>query len=139
MEFYDVVGQVLDLLQRQKRVSYRALKRQFSIDDDYIEDLKEEIIYAQQVAKDEDNRVLVWIGETGASPESVSQPNQPEHHPVVEQAQSVQETQSIEPHTPDAERRQLTVMFVDLVDSTRLSSELDPSNRSATFKYTLLN
>ena len=28
--------------------------------------------------------------------------------------------------TPDAERRQLTVMFCDLVDSTRLSSQLDP-------------
>src|SRR5262244_2710384 len=30
------------------------------------------------------------------------------------------------PHTPEAERRQLTVMFCDLVDSTRLSSQLDP-------------
>src|SRR5262249_50605923 len=28
--------------------------------------------------------------------------------------------------TPEAERRQLTVMFCDLVDSTRLSSQLDP-------------
>src|SRR5215475_11713091 len=31
-----------------------------------------------------------------------------------------------EPRTPDAERRQLTVMFCDLVDSTKLSSQLDP-------------
>src|SRR5262249_46134541 len=30
------------------------------------------------------------------------------------------------PSTPDAERRQLTVMFCDLVDSTKLSSQLDP-------------
>src|SRR5262249_50769308 len=30
------------------------------------------------------------------------------------------------PPLPDAERRQLTVMFCDLVDSTRLSSQLDP-------------
>ena len=36
MECYDVVGQILELLQGQGRVSYRALKRQFSIDDDYI-------------------------------------------------------------------------------------------------------
>ena len=29
-------------------------------------------------------------------------------------------------HAPEAERRQLTVMFCDLVDSTKLSSQLDP-------------
>ena len=32
------------------------------------------------------------------------------------------------PRTPDAERRQLTVMFCDLVDSTKLSSQLDPED-----------
>ena len=42
-DFYEVVEQVLALLQRQGRVSYRALKRQFGIDDDFIEDLKEEL------------------------------------------------------------------------------------------------
>ena len=31
-----------------------------------------------------------------------------------------------EPPLPEAERRQLTVMFCDLVDSTTLSSQLDP-------------
>src|SRR5262249_31619140 len=30
------------------------------------------------------------------------------------------------PSPPDAERRQLTLMFCDLVDSTKLSSQLDP-------------
>src|SRR5262249_41820898 len=33
---------------------------------------------------------------------------------------------SAQAHTSDAERRQLTVMFCDLVDSTKLSSQLDP-------------
>jgi TOMM system kinase/cyclase fusion protein len=33
-----------------------------------------------------------------------------------------------EPRSPDAERRQLTVMFCDLVDSTTLSSQLDPED-----------
>jgi class 3 adenylate cyclase/predicted ATPase len=32
----------------------------------------------------------------------------------------------VAPPTPDAERRQLTVIFCDLVDSTKLSSQLDP-------------
>jgi hypothetical protein len=54
MTFDDVLEQVITLLQRQGRVSYRALKRRFAIDDDYIEDLKEEIIHAQRLATDED-------------------------------------------------------------------------------------
>src|SRR5206468_6508582 len=32
----------------------------------------------------------------------------------------------LESHIPEAERRQLTVMFCDLVESTKLSSQLDP-------------
>jgi class 3 adenylate cyclase len=36
------------------------------------------------------------------------------------------ETAPVGPAPPDAERRQLTVMFCDLVDSTKLSSQLDP-------------
>src|SRR5215470_16812168 len=62
MKFSAVVEQVLELLQRQKRISYRALKREFELDDDYIEDLKAEIIDARQLAADEDGKVLVWIG-----------------------------------------------------------------------------
>jgi class 3 adenylate cyclase len=33
-----------------------------------------------------------------------------------------------EPRAPDAERRQLTVLFCDLVDSTVLASQLDPED-----------
>jgi hypothetical protein len=39
MTFDEILTQVLELLQRQGRVSYRALKRRFAIDDDYIGDL----------------------------------------------------------------------------------------------------
>jgi hypothetical protein len=36
MDFDDLLSQVLDLLQRDPRVSYRALKRRFGFDDGYI-------------------------------------------------------------------------------------------------------
>src|SRR6266566_7885378 len=62
MTFDEVLGQVLDLLQREGRVSYRALKRRFALDDDYLEDVKAEIIQAKRLARDEDGVVLVWIG-----------------------------------------------------------------------------
>jgi predicted ATPase len=63
MTFDEVLTHVLELLQRQGRVSYRALKRRFDLDDEYLEDLKAEIIQAQRLAVDEDGVVLVWSGE----------------------------------------------------------------------------
>src|SRR2546422_11709440 len=62
MTFDDILAQVLELLQREQRVSYRALKRRFDLDDNYLEDVKDELIYAKKFAVDEENRVLVWTG-----------------------------------------------------------------------------
>ena len=63
MTFDEILAQVLELLQREGRVSYRALKRRFGLDDDYLEDLKDELIKAKQLARDEAGAVLVWTGE----------------------------------------------------------------------------
>jgi hypothetical protein len=60
MTFEDILAQVIAVLQREQRISYRALKRRFTLDDAYLDDVKEELIYAKQLARDEDNRVLVW-------------------------------------------------------------------------------
>jgi hypothetical protein len=68
MTFDEIPGQVIQLLQRQGRVSYRALKRRFNLDDEYLEDLKAELIKAQHVAVDEDGEVLVWTGSPRRSP-----------------------------------------------------------------------
>ena len=63
MEFDALLAQVLDLLQREGRVSNRALNQRFQLNDEYIEALKDEIIEAKQQAIDRDGRVLVWIGD----------------------------------------------------------------------------
>jgi hypothetical protein len=68
MEFCAVLDQVIDLLRRRGRVTYRALKLQFGLDDEQVEALKEELLYAQQLARDEANRLLVWVGDPGAMP-----------------------------------------------------------------------
>ena len=60
MDFYEVLDQIIALLQRRGRVSYRALKRQFHLDDAYLEDLKEAILYAHAQMMVDDGRGLVW-------------------------------------------------------------------------------
>jgi hypothetical protein len=64
MEFEDILVQTIALLQRQGRISYGALKRRLHLDDAYLEDVKIELIEAQQLARDENGRLLVWAGET---------------------------------------------------------------------------
>ena len=62
MQFDDILTQVVELLQRQGRASYRALKLRFQLDDEFLAGIKEELIDAQRVARDEDGKVLVWTG-----------------------------------------------------------------------------
>jgi class 3 adenylate cyclase/predicted ATPase len=127
MDFYELLDDVLKLLHQRGRVTYRALKRQFHLDDEVLDDLKEEILYGQRLAVEEDGRVLVWTGGAGAAPPATSSP------PAFGEAAQVDQWTRVAPpssaaHTPEAERRQLTVLFCDLVDSTVLASQLDPED-----------
>src|SRR5262245_60663838 len=69
MTFDELLDQVIDLLQRQGRVSYGALRRRFDLDEDYLTDIKTELIEAQQIAADDGGKVLVWLGQEGNSDE----------------------------------------------------------------------
>src|SRR5215471_9547027 len=123
MDFAAIRTQVMELLQREGRVAYRALKLQFQLDDDTVAALQDDLIYAKKLAVDEEDRVLVWTGGMASAPTTASPIPSPAT-PDVSPAQS--EAAAVAPHTPEAERRQLTVLFCDLVDSTTLSSQLDP-------------
>lgn len=114
MDFYELLAHVVQVLQREGRTSYRALKRQLDLDEALLDDLKEELVF-KRLAIDEDGKGLVWTGTTVPGiahdgPTSVSEPAQ---------------------HSAEAERRQVTVMFCDLVDSTRLAQQLDPEQYRA--------
>ena len=74
MNFEEILDHAIAMLQRRGRVTYRTLKRQFQLDDDALEDLKEELIYGQRLAVDEDGRVLVWMGDASTSPALIPLP-----------------------------------------------------------------
>ena len=63
MRFRDILTEVIGWLQQDERLSYRALKRQFNLDEDDLEDLKLELIEVKQVAVDQDRKMLVWTGD----------------------------------------------------------------------------
>jgi hypothetical protein len=129
MDYDAILDQVVRLLQREQRLSYRVLKRRLQLDDETLEDLKEDLIYAKKLAMDEDGRVLIWTGGAGTPMAPMVTPSQPPHPPANEADQGAHiKSPSAEPRPPDAERRQLTVLFCDLVDSTALSSRLDPED-----------
>jgi class 3 adenylate cyclase len=121
--FEEVRAQVLALLQRENRVAYRVLKRQFALDDEYLEDLKADLIDAKRVAVDEGGKVLVWIGEeTEGETENRGNGESEKKQTPASDARP----QTLDARRADGERRQLTVMFCDLVGSTVLSAQLDP-------------
>ena len=46
MKFSEIVEQASGLLQRKGKVTYGALKREFDLDDEALNDLKEELLFA---------------------------------------------------------------------------------------------
>ncbi len=98
MNFELVVDEAVALLRRRRRLTRVALRRQFELDEGAVADLVQELILGRQVARDEDGDVIVWIE---AQPPASELRNEPE-------------------------RRQITVLFCDLVGSTAMANALDP-------------
>jgi class 3 adenylate cyclase/predicted ATPase len=129
MTFEEILDQAVAMLQRRGRLTYGTLKRQFQLDDAALDDLKNELIEGQRLAVDERGNVLVWTGGTDVSPHITPPGPQSGAPPDTSDAHRTPSGPApAAPAFPDAERRQLTVLFCDLVDSTALASRLDPED-----------
>ena len=147
MTFYDLLEQVLALLQRHHRLSYRALKLQFPLlDPACIDALRDELLF-QGVARDAEGQGLIWLGGPSVVPQATVS-RQPAPAASATEPSLAAPTVSATLPSPatgddgltvpasglsaaEAERRQLTVMFCDLVGSTQLSGQLDPEDLRA--------
>lgn len=111
VKFSDTVEAAKALLQKKGRITRRALAREFGLDAQALQDLIDELVIAERIASDEDAQVLAWAG-----PRAATTPE-----PEVDRAAEARSA-------PDGDRRQLSVMFCDLVGSTALSEQLDPED-----------
>ena len=121
MHFEEILDQAIAMLQRRGRVTYRALKRQFNLDDAFLEDLTAELIKGQRLARDEDGEVLVWTGDVAPPAASATAPAPLAYTPpyLIEKILTTRSAM-------EGERKQVTVLFADLKGSTELIRDLDP-------------
>ncbi len=126
MSFEEILDQAIAMLQRRRRVAYSTLKLQFKLDDEQFAALKEELLYSQPHVVDDAGRGLIWTGDTDTTPNRSPSPQPPVPAEIQPGQPARVAPPPAAPQTTDAERRQLTVLFCDLVDSTVLASQLDP-------------
>ena len=131
MTFEEILDQAMAMLQRRGRLTYSTLKRQFQLDDAALEDLKNELIYGQRLAVDEEERVLVWTGEPVSAPPPTTAPpparaSEPIRVPLASTPAHLAEKILTSRSALEGERKQVTVLFADLKGSMELLAERDP-------------
>jgi class 3 adenylate cyclase len=145
-------------LQCDSRVTYRTLKYVFGIDEALIEEIREELTFRRLATDEDGKGLIWTGEAQPVTPSQVAVPNQATSEdttvnvptlslPVVETStpsngptatpeaisiEARQDEPAVTPEpahiVPEAKRRQLTVMFCDLADSTQLSQQLDPED-----------
>src|SRR4029434_4121393 len=130
MRFSEIVKQALVLLQESKRITYRALQREFVLEDKDLNDLKEELLFAHPEIADEDGRGLVWNGPAVSATVQASavSPQPPAIYTPKHLAERMRAEQTaLEARgATDGERKTITALFADIQDSTALIEDLDP-------------
>src|SRR5215217_4713479 len=126
MTFEEILDQAISMLQRRGRLTYRTLQLQLQLDEAHLEALKDELIYGQRLAADEDGRVLVWTGETRTASPAIPVPvGTPGPAPLAYTPPYLAEKILTSRSALEGERKQVTVLFADLKGSTELIRDLD--------------
>jgi class 3 adenylate cyclase/tetratricopeptide (TPR) repeat protein len=129
MTFEEILDQAIAMLQRRGRCTYRTLQRQFQLDDDALNDLKDELLYAYPEVRDDAGRGLMWSSGTGTPPAAAPAPAAtPEPTPLTYTPEYLAEKILASRAALEGERKQVTVLFADLKGSTELIEGLDPED-----------
>src|ERR671914_2904928 len=127
MTFEEILDHALAMLQRRGRVTYRALKLQFTLDDDQLEALTDELLYAHPQVVDDAGRGLRWTGTPVAAlpPAATPAPAQ-DRAPLSYTPEHLAEKILTSKAALGGERKQVTVLFADLKGSMELLADRDP-------------
>ncbi len=112
MSFVAKLQRAREILAQEGRLSTRALARELEIGGEDLDELLEELVEVQQVARREGN-VLVWAGTPGPRPSDVARA--PATRPSPPQP----------PEDTAGTRKVVTLVFADLIGSTALHERLD--------------
>src|SRR5262249_38366755 len=136
MNLLDVVREVRRHLAENGRLSFRMLRRQFQLDDDALEEVIEELVDVQHVARREEN-ALAWLGKAApsrAAPEALPQPaREPRSYTPKHLADLIlAERAAMESRgAQEGERKTITALFADIKGSVELMEGLDPEEARA--------
>ena len=127
MDFYAILDQVVALLRQRQRVTYRALKRQFALDDDALADLTAELLYAHPQVRDDAGQGLLWTGDSVPAPAAAPSVVEPSPQaPLAYTPPYLAEKILTSRRALEGERKQVTVLFADLKGSMELLADRDP-------------
>src|SRR5262249_29429851 len=127
MTFEEILDQAIAMLQRRGRLTYSTLKLQFQLEDEQLAALRDELLYSQAHVVDDAGRGLVWTGVPGTAPAAPSAPVEtPAQVPLAYTPPYLAEKILTARSALEGERKQVTVLFADLKDSTELIKDLDP-------------
>ena len=136
MKFSEVIAAARALVEHNGRVSLRAMRREFELDDDTLADLVEELVEVLGVALLEDGRILIAAGaEPSAAPSATATPTvspAPVRYTPAHLSERIRAEQAaLEARGGSGERKIVTALFADLKGSTALIEGLDPEEARA--------
>jgi class 3 adenylate cyclase len=127
VDFVAVMEQVIALLRQRGRVTYRMLQSQFTLDDEQLAVLKDELLYSQPQVRDDTGRGLIWTEDAGPVLAGTATPvAPPTQAPLTYTPPYLVEKILTSRSALEGERKQVTVLFADLKGSTELLTDRDP-------------
>jgi class 3 adenylate cyclase len=123
LSFLETVRRARSHLMEQDRVSLRALEREFELDAEALDELVGELVDVQQVAV-RDGPVLAWVGPArseAAILELSTVERAPRDYTPGHLAEQILRSKA----ALEGERKQVTVLFVDVKSSMELAEQLD--------------